>query len=168
MLIELGILSYKHLLFILLPISVKIQGLLIDHISERCTKLYLIFNEYLSMSISGIIIHLLIKYFSKTKKQKENEQNHKEKEKELKDLTDTVKSGNKPMNQYQIIASEIIHKKRIEKRKQFLFLILITYIQFFGFIMEHFLIGKFILMIVVINYFLERWMVFYVVFKHLF
>ena len=102
--------------------------------------MYLIFNEYLSMSISGITIHLLIKYCSKTRKQKENEQYHKEKIKELKALEDSATIGSKSMSQYQIMELSKVRKKRIGTRNQYLFLLLIAYIQLVGLIIEKYLI----------------------------
>ena len=137
MLIEFGKLSYLHLIFLFIPISYKIGGLLNEYFEIKVSKnkTYLIFNEYFSMCISGITIHLMIQYFSKTTKEKENEQYHKEKKKELKALKD---SGEQGMNQYQIIELNNIHKKKIETRKKFFFILLIAYIQLIGLILENF------------------------------
>ena len=142
MLIELGKINYMHLIFVLVPIANKIQSLINDYLELKVpNKMYLIFNEYFSMIISGITIHLLIKYCTKTQKEKENEQHHKEKTKELNALED---NRNKSLNQYQIIELDVIHKNTTETRNKILFIVLIAYIQLVGFIIEKFLINKLI------------------------
>ena len=146
MLIELGNLSYIHLIFIFVPIAYKIQNILVDYykLNKKPNPTYDIFNEYLCKSISGIMIHLIIKFLSKSTKEKENEQYHKEKKKELEALEDSEKNGDQKMSQYQIIELEKMNKKRIETRNKFFFIVLITYIQFFGFIIDDFLIDELI------------------------
>ena len=145
MLIETGLLNYMHLLFIILPIVVEIQEFLISLLNYKSkldkNTVYIIFNEYLSMGISGIIIHLIIKIYSKTTKEKENEKYKKAKKKELKMLEDTGKSGNQKINLFQTIELEDLHKKRIERRNKFFFLLIITYSHISGFLIQFYFDG---------------------------
>ena len=142
MLIEIGLLNYMHLIFVILPIVIEIQNFLITLLNYESNldknNVYKIFKEYLSMGISGIIIHLIIKIYSKTTKEKENEKYKKAKKKELKMLEDSEKHGNKKINLFQTIELENIHKKRIEKRNKFLFLLLITYSHIFGCLIQYY------------------------------
>lgn len=142
MLVELGILSYKHLILFFFPLFIKIESLLMVQKSVLDQNyMYRIFNEYLSMSICGLTIHLIVKYYYKTRKEKENEQYHKQKTKELEILEDSVRSGEKNMSQFQIIALETIHNKRSERKKQYCFLLLITFIQVFGLLVQFYFTG---------------------------
>ena len=142
MFIELGILTYKHLIIFCFPIIVNIQKLIITNKSAVENTLYKVFNEYLSMGSCGII-YLIMKYFCKTEKQKEIQESEIKTKTELQNLdnisssSETRKIRTTSMSSFQLIEIKLAKKKRITRRKKYLLLSLIAGSHVFGLLIKN-------------------------------
>ncbi len=132
MLIELGILKYQHLIIIVFPIIVQIQKYILT--PKTITNIfYNAFCDYVGMVFCGLI-HLIIKYYNKTDKQKENE------EKKIKLELKIMESNT--VNSFQSIELKDLMKKKMEKRRKILFIILMSAIQMSGYLIKNILSSK--------------------------
>ena len=135
MIVQFGILNYKVLILFLSPIILQTQRFTGNNL-KNYTGLGG-FNDFLSFIIWGII-YLLANKCTKTKKEKEKENYLKQKRQELNDLKKDdiqITKFDAPRNIMDKIKIEILEKKKINKKKQFLFILLISFL---------FLVGTFI------------------------
>ena len=129
MFIQLGKFSPKHLLLLLFPLFLKLRYLIIKE-NKNIKRIFKCFNDFLGLTLCGII-YLISKLITRTKKYKdENEQEEIELiiKREGRE-SQHFKNGPLDPNFVNPLEIEKNKKKRKEKKEKFLFILLITALQ---------------------------------------
>ena len=137
MFIQFGEFSLKHLLLLIFPIFLKIRYLLIPIEDTSNKQIFKCFNDYLSLTLCGLI-HLISKFLSKSDKTKKESKTNMELKNtsNINELYNFNKNSNynkinAPLSIQFINTEQIKNLKTIKEQriKRFLYIVLIAFLQ---------------------------------------